>query len=97
MCALDFESLLNHFCPTDYCCYEAWDSDIFFYEINSESFKAMVDSLRAMTDEQFKASFSFEDEEWLDYKDDLVDELQTMYDNRDMTWADGDSMWLTWF
>ena len=97
MSANDFETLLYHFYGS-FVCFEADGCDTFFYDLSSESFKSMIDSLKAMSESDFKSTFRFEDEELYDCKDWLVEELEYLYDNRDMSWGeDGSAMWLSWY
>lgn len=97
LCPMDFEMLLNLYCPGEYNCYSSDTMDYAYYEVPTDGMKRIIDALETMSEEEYKDILSFEDEEWFDAKDSLIADLQFLYDERDMTESGGEMMVLGWF
>ena len=94
----DLEMLLDEFGQDGYHCYACDEIGHYYYDVSAEDITRIVAALSNMTYGECK-SLSWEDEGWLEdgAKETLIDELQFIYDNRDMNWGDGDWILLGWY
>lgn len=97
MCPLDFEMLLNHF-NVPYSCYESkQNEDAVDYEVSTDAFSNMIDTLKAMTDDQYQQELSFEDPDWATERAALIEEFEYVYNQRDRNFCDDEVMYFSWF
>ena len=97
LCPLDLEMLLNTFGEDGYNCYACEDNGTYYYDVSANDIKRVIDALSNMSDSQYQVDLSFEDEDWLNARETLIDELQFLYDSRDPDWGDGDWILLGWY
>lgn len=97
LCPYDLEMLLDTYGQDGYNCYACDENGTYFYDVSAEDIKRIIDALSNMSDADYRANHSFEDDEWLDARETLVDEFQFIYDNRDMNWDNGDWVFLGWY
>lgn len=97
LCPRDMDMLLNLYCPGEYNRFSSEISDVVFYDVPTNGILKIIKTLSTMSEEDYKGNLSFVNQDWLDARDVLIADLQFLYDERDMTWADGKWMILGWF
>ena len=96
LCPLDFEMLMDYF-NVPYTCWESEQVDYFDYEVPTEDFSRMIDSLKAMTDDQYQQALSFEESYWATERAALIEDFEYVYNQRDRNFCDDEVMFFSWF
>ncbi len=89
-------ALFDEFSSMGYVSYCPPEEPCVIFIITSSCLKEVMDALKRMTDDKFKEWFSYDDPVPTDNREYVISMLEDLYDNRDMGWCGGNSIYLLW-
>lgn len=107
-CPESLDALLVKYCPGTVYITRSSDpfgisqSTCYSYEVPSSEFKGMIEAVSKMKPSEFENEFEnvFDNLDFSDpaqAKEDAVDELNSLYEDRDMDFCDGGYMYFMWY
>lgn len=90
------KALFDEFSSNGYVSYCSLEASCVIFILTSSCLLDVIDGLKKMTDDKFKEWFWYDDPVPIDNREYVISMLEDLYDNRDMDWCGGNSIYLLW-